>query len=311
MFMGKDSFDVVIIGGGPAGISAALWCDELGLDALLVESGPGLGGQLNWTFNSIENYLGVNAAKGAELRDKFLEQLGKRKTEILLNSRVIEIDSKKQRIELEAGKAFNYKYLIVATGVRRRRLNVQGEREFEGRGVLFSGKRDRDLVKGKTVVVVGGGDAALENVKILSDVAEKVILVHRRKEFRARKEFIDFVDTSPMVTALAEKRVVRLIGEENLSSVEIVDVKTGEISQIETAAFLTRIGVTANSEIVAGFLNLTPQGYVIVDNIGETSVKNLFAIGDISNPIAPTVSTAVGAGAAVLKFISREIQKVV
>ena len=300
-------FDVVIIGGGPAGLSAGLWCDELGLKAVLLERNSELGGQLNWTFNKIENYLGRTAQNGQELRDVFLSQIKERDLSIKLQTEVEPIDFDKNVVSLSGGENIRYGNLILAMGVRRRKLNVPGEDEFRGRGVLFSGKRDRDLVINKTVVLVGGGDAAFENALILAETASKIYLVHRRDGFRARREFIEFAEAHPKVDILTNTVVTSISGNEKVESVSLKDLKTGKRSEIKTDAVHLRIGVRPNTQILTKKLDVDSAGYVKINEHCQTNLPVVFAVGDVAHPVSPTIASAVGMGATAAKFIRSKI----
>lgn len=301
----KDmEFDVIIIGGGAAGMSAGLWCDDLGLNALLIESGEELGGQLLWTHNAVENHLGTKAKNGRELRDVFLEQISNRNFARHLQEKVKELDAEKKQIFLENGEIFSAKALIIATGVRRRKLNIAGEDDFENKGMLVSGKLDRESVKGKTVVIAGGGDAALENALILSKDASKVFLVHRRKEFRARAEFVEKVKKLDNVEILFDTILTKISGNEHIECVEAANLKSNEKHLLSAEAVLIRIGVQPNTDFLPEKINLDKNGYIKIDHLCETSVRGIYAIGDVSNPSAPTVSSAVGMGATAVKKIS-------
>ncbi len=302
--MRPDYFDVVIIGGGPAGISCALWCRELGLDAVLLESGAGLGGQLNWTFNRIENHLGAHAEDGRHLLQKFLKQVEGRKLDIRPDTKITEIDFENCRLVSSGGVRFAFRFLVLATGVRRRRLGIPGEEEFAGKGILVSGKRDFGLAKGKTAVVVGGGDAAFENALILAESASKVILVHRSDQFRARREFIDRVKAARNVEILTGRVLTRFGGAQRIESVEVRDRKTGLAEEFRADFVISRIGVEPNTDFLGGKIKLDPDGYVVTDVYGRTNLENIFAAGDVANPVSPTISSAVGMGATVAKFIS-------
>lgn len=299
----ETDFNVIIIGGGAAGISAALWSAELGLKSLLIESSNELGGQLLWTYNSIKNYLGVEVDNGRELQQIFLKQIEKRKFELRLNCGVAEINTEQKRVQLKNGETFSADALIFATGIRRRKLDLENEDKFQGKGIISSGKRDAEKVKGKTVCIVGGGDAALENALILSEFAENVILVHRRNEFRARKEFIDKVKENEKVKITCESIITKIIGSEKLEAIELQNLKTGQ-TYIQSADFLLlRLGVEPNTNLLKGKISLDENGYCLIDSHGETSVKNIYAIGDVANPLAPTISGAVGMGASVIKVV--------
>lgn len=300
-------FDVVIIGGGAAGISAAFWCDELGLSSIILESETDLGGQLLWTYNAIKNYLGIEVENGQELQKIFLKQIEKRSFEIKKSSKITKIDTEKKLVFLENEEVLSADFLIIATGIRRRKLNLESEEKFHERGILRSGKRDADLVKGKKVCVVGGGDAALENALILSETAESVTLIHRRKEFRGRSEFIEKVKKEPKITILTETEITKIIGDESLEALELKKVVTNQTQIFPTDALLLRIGVEPNNELFRGQLELDKNGYCLIDSHCETSVKNIFAVGDIANPLAPTISSAVGMGATAVKTISNRL----
>lgn len=293
------NFDVIIIGGGVAGISAASWCDELGLKTLLLETDEKLGGQLLWTFNPIENYLGIKAKNGKEINDIFLQSIENKQFEIKLNAKIKHIDLDKKEIILETDEHFQAKFLVIATGVSRRKLNVKGE---DLQGVLFSGKRDNELAKGKRACIVGGGDAALENALILSEKAEKVYLIHRKEKFRGREEFISKIKQIKNIKVLLQTEIAEIIGKKK---VEAVCLNNGEILEVE--AVLIRIGVKPNTQMFQGKLDLDELGYVKITSNCETSIKNIFAVGDVANPIAPTISSASGMGATAAKVISSKI----
>lgn len=299
----RTKFDVIIIGGGGGGLSTALWCDELGLSALLLESQAELGGQLRWTHNEIKNYLGREAKNGRELCDAFLDQIEKRRFELHLQAQIENVDFEKKEVLLDGETLISARAIVVATGIRRRKLNVAGEEEFLTRGIIESGKKNADSVAGKNALVVGGGDAAFENALILAETAEKVTLVHRRKEFRAREEFIEQVEKHPKITILTETSVQKISGNERIESVELKNSATGEIRILPVEALLIRIGVEPNTGFLRGKLELDENGYIEIDRNCETSVKDVFAVGDVANPLAPTLSSAVGMGATAAKVI--------
>ncbi len=296
--MKKESFEVIIIGGGAAGLSAALWCDELGLSAVILETENELGGQLLWTYNAIKNHLGIEAENGRELQKIFQRQIESRKLIIKTNSRVVKIDAENKQIYLANGEILLGRVLVLATGIRRRRLNLDGEEKFKGHGILESGKRDAPKVIGQKVCIVGGGDAALENALILSEPAAKVTLIHRRKVFRARSEFVEKVTQNQKIEILRDSQVTKLVGGERLEAIEV----NGE-KQIPTDALVLRLGVEPNTELLEGQITLDRSGYCQIDAAHETSQKNVFAIGDVANPLAPTISGAVGMGATAAKII--------
>ncbi len=295
--------DVIIIGGGAAGLSAALWCDELGLSAVLLEQKAEPGGQLLWTFNEIKNHLGVETKNGRELQKIFVRQIENRNFALKTNAKVCDVDLKNKKVALVDGEEFSARAFVIATGVRRKKLGIEGEDFFAGKGILESGKKDAKFVEGKQVLIVGGGDAALENALILAETARKIYLAHRRRHFRARAGFLEKAKSSPKIEFLTETIVQKFTGGETVKAVELKNQRTGKIRNLPVEAVLIRIGVVPNTEIFGGKLTLDKTGYIKINAQGETGVKNVFAVGDVANPFSPTVSTAVGTGATAVKTI--------
>jgi thioredoxin reductase (NADPH) len=293
--------DVLIIGGGPAGMSAFKWCVELGMSSILIEGNRELGGQLLSIYNPITNYIGRSAANGSELLGHFLKQIDGLTDGAIFNARVEKFEQSKISATLSNGNVVSGRAAILATGVRRRRLGVPGETEFEGRGVLVSGARDKESVVGKRLAIIGGGDAALENALILSEYAKRIYVIHRRSEFTARPEFVNAAIASPVIEFLINSKVVELKGTDLLSSLVVSNVS--QESTIEIDAVLIRIGVQPNTEIFSGGIDLDPQGYIRVDHLCATNVRNVFAAGDVANPVSPTISSAVGNAATISKVI--------
>lgn len=289
-------FDVIIIGGGPAGMSAAITCAELGVDAILLEREAELGGQLLWTHNAIENYPPFRAKNGRELRDHFLERVENAGVTYRTNAPVADADLEKRVVTLADGDRYSGDSIIVATGIRRRSLNVPGESEFRGRGILESGIKDKEQVRGKTVVIVGGGDAAVENACMLSEVARKVVVVHRRKAFTAQRRFVDAARKLPNVEVLFDSRVTAILGDTQLTRVEIQNVVSGAFSTIETDAVLIRIGVESNVELFGHQIDLDEAGYILRTDNCLTSCSSVYAAGDVTNPNDLTVIAATKLG---------------
>lgn len=298
----RKRFDVIVIGGGAAGLSAALWTDELGLSTLLLEKETEFGGQLRRVYNPIKNHLGIETANGSEMRDVFVKQIEKRGFLRRLAVKVSAVDAENKIVSLD-DERFSAKALVIATGVRRRSLGVAGEELFQGKGIIESGKKDAETVAGKTVLVVGGGDAALENALILAEQAEKVYLAHRRADFRGRTEFLERIRGNRKIEILIETVIQRIGGVERVERAETKNLRSGETRILPVEAVLIRAGVEPNSEILRGKTELDADGYVKIDSRCATSVTGIFAVGDVANPLAPTVSGAVGMGATAAKAI--------
>jgi thioredoxin reductase (NADPH) len=286
-------------------MSAALWCGDLGLRPLLIEQNSTLGGQLLWIHNPITNYLGAEAENGAELASKFIEHVTSAGIGLVAGREVTSVDLRSKSVNL-GGDPFAAAAIVLATGVRRRKLGVPGEKDLAGRGILGSGARDRDSVRDKQVVIVGGGDAALENAMILSERAAKVYVVHRRESFSARDEFVSKARERPNVEFVLESGVTAIGGDDRVRFVTVED-RSGAMSTIECDAVLIRIGVEPNTHLFSGQIELDHKGYVVVDKELRTSVDGVWAIGDVAHPVAMTVSNAVGAGSVAAKSIAARL----
>ena len=299
--------DVIIIGAGPAGLSAAFWCDELGLDTLLLEQASRIGGQLSHIYNPIENYLGLSARNGQELQDHFSAKVEDADFDLWTEASIASVDLKAKRISLHSEEELQAITLVIATGVRRRELGIPGEREFAGKGVMESGTRDQQLLAGQDVCVVGGGDAAAENALLLSEVCATVTLVHRGKKLRARREFVEQLQTNHRITVFTESVLTRIIGNEAVEAVEVQRKDGLKPFQIAVRGVLIRIGVVPNTELFRGQLQQDEQGYIAIDSQQQSSVPFVFAIGDVANPVAPTISGATGDGATAAKVIAARL----
>ena len=303
----QSKFDVIILGGGPAGMSTALWCAELGVSCLLIERNPELGGQLLWTYNPITNHLGASTANGREMRDIFLRQLENRDFSMITGAEMEKANLDEKTVYLADGRMFEGRFLVFATGVSRRRLGVPGEIEFAGKGVLESGVRAKGEVGGKRVVIVGGGDAAVENALILSETAEKVYLLHRRHEFTAQPHFLEELAKRRNVGVITRVRLTAICGADRVRHVEFATEGTDEKVNLETDFVLIRAGVTANTDLLHGNIRLDEKGFIDISSECETSHPDVFAVGDIAAPLSPTVSGAVGHGATAAKTIASRI----
>jgi thioredoxin reductase (NADPH) len=299
--------DVVIIGAGPAGISAALWCDELGLDTLVLEQQEEIGGQLLSVYNPIENYPGLRAHNGRELLARFSEPISKADFDLWTNVEVESVNLKAKRISVRRSEDQQSIRIILATGVRRRQRAISGEEEFVGHGIIESATRDRELFAGKDVCVIGGGDAAAENALLLAEVCPTVTIVHRGKSLKARREFVERLDANHCITVFTESVVTRMLGNEELEAVEILRKDALKPFQMAVRGLLVRAGFKPNTELFREELQLDENGYIVVTGQQDTSVANVFAVGDVSNPLAPTISGATGAGATAAKVIASRL----
>lgn len=294
---------MIIIGGGPAGISAAIWCGDLGLSSIILERSGQPYGQLRSIHNPIENYPGILARNGAELIEHFQRSVSHWKLNIETGLSIVSTDCHRRVVTLEDGRELDGRALVIATGVRRKTLGIPGEDEFRGRGVLGSGAGERETVTGKRVVVVGGGDAAVENALILADYADEVTLVHRRQELTSREEFLERLNADPKIRVLFGSEVTRIGGDERVRFAEVSSDHAHASIRVDTDFFIARLGYIPNSELVAEQLTTDPKGYLLVDNECRTSLPDIYAIGDVASHVSPTIATAVGMGATAAKSI--------
>jgi len=299
--------DVIIIGAGPAGLSTAFWCDGLGLDTLVLEQAEQVGGQLHRVYNPIENYLGLKARNGEELLVHFTKDLDAAEFDLWTQVEIESVDLKARRISLRSGEELQTIAIVIATGVRPRELGVPGEKEFIGKGMIESGARDRQLFAGKDVCIVGGGDAAVENALLLAEVCPTVTLVHRGKKLRARREFAERLQPNNRITVFTESVLTRILGKDEVEGVEIQRKEGLKPFQLAVRGVLIRIGVEPNTELFREQIATDEKGYITVNSQQETSVPMAFAVGDASNPIAPTISSATGAGATAAKVIASRL----
>lgn len=299
--------DVIIIGAGPAGLSTAFWCDELGLDTLVLEQAEQIGGQLHRVYNPIENYLGVKARNGEELLELFSQDVEDAEFDLWTQVSIASVELKAKRVSLASGESLQSIAIVIATGVRPRELGVPGEREFAGKGIIESGARDRELFAGKDVCIVGGGDAAVENALLLAEICPTVTLVHRGKKLRARREFTERLQSNHCITVFTESVLTRIMGNEDVEAVEIQRKQGLKPFQLAVRGVLIRIGVEPNTDLFREQLETDEKGFIKVSSQQETSVPMVFAAGDVANPLAPTISSATGAGATAAKVIAARL----
>lgn len=299
--------DVIIIGAGPAGLSTAFWCDELGLDTLVLEQAEQIGGQLHRVYNPIENYLGVKARNGEELLELFSQDVDDAEFDLWTQVSIASVELKAKRVSLASGESLQSIAIVIATGVRPRELGVPGEKEFAGKGIIESGARDRELFAGKDVCIVGGGDAAVENALLLAEICPTVTLVHRGKKLRARREFTERLQSNHCITVFTESVLTRIMGNEDVEAVEIQRKQGLKPFQLAVRGVLIRIGIEPNTDLFREQLETDEKGFIKVSSQQETSVPMVFAAGDVANPLAPTISSATGAGATAAKVIAARL----
>lgn len=299
--------DVIVIGGGPAGISALLWCRSLNLSGVLLERASEPGGQMLEMFHQIPDYPGLPGLTGREMRDRFLDQLNELGLDWRTGCDVGAIDPAK-RVVVCNGQELRSSAIVIATGARKRTLAVPGAERLAMRGVSFSGTRDHSLYAGRRVCVIGGGDSAIENCLILARVCPEVVLIHRSDRFRARQAWLDEALATGNIRFMLNTEVISIDGEESVAGVVVRDRGDGTVRRLETGAVFIKIGVAPNTEPFAGLLDLDQAGYIAVDQRQRTSLDRIYAIGDVTNPVCLSVATAVGHGAVAVKDIKSALE---
>ncbi len=301
--MPEAILDVIIIGGGPAGMSALIWCHSLDLRAVLLEHAPGLGGQMSEMFHRVMDYPGMITQDGRELRDRFVAQLRELQLDWRAECRLEKINVKERHL-LCNGEELAGRAIILATGARKRRLGIPGEDEFETIGVSFSATRDHSLYAGKKVCVIGGGDSAVENSLLLSRVCPHVTLIHRSGRFRARDEWLREARENPRITMMTYAEATAIEGDDHVERLIVRDARTGATTEIETEGVFIRIGIAPNTDPFREQIELDDEGYIKVDQRQKTSVEMVYAAGDVCRPVCLSVATAVGHGAIAAKDIA-------
>ena len=289
-------YDVIILGGGPAGLSAGLYAGRSRLSTLIIEKGQD-GGQIAIT-DEIENYPGqmVDGESGPELIARMTAQSVKFGAERV--SDTIKEVSLEGEVKVLKGEKEEYKgkNVIIATGAHPRPIGCKGEREYLGKGVSYCATCDGAFFQDYPVAVVGGGDSAVKEALYLADIASRVYLIHRREGFRANQTAVDKMLANDKIELKLNKVVERIEGEGMMQTLTLQDVKTGEAESLQVEGLFVSIGLVAAADFIEGLLE-TEEGYIVTDKNMATSVPGIFAAGDIRVKTARQVATAVGDGA--------------
>lgn len=291
--------ELVIIGAGPAGMSAAIYGKRAGLDVLVLERGA-TGGQINIT-DEIENYPCVAHASGSELGDMFKDHALKFGTEIrMIDSSKVELRGEKKIVITSKHKEINEieaEAIIVATGAHFKRLGCEGETEHIGQGVSFCAVCDGAFFEDLEVAVVGGGNTAVEEGGYLTKFASKVYIIHRRDEFRADRAAIAQALANPKIEPVYNTVVEKIEGDGMVENLVLKNVKTGEFSNLPVSGVFMFVGQEPDDECVRGLVKAEKGGWIITNDHMETSVEGIFAAGDVRSKYLRQVITAAADGA--------------
>ncbi|MHA7744996.1 NAD(P)/FAD-dependent oxidoreductase [Priestia aryabhattai] len=304
--------DVLIIGGGPAGISAAVWCKRLGVECLLLEEQAQLGGQLFTIYNEIIDYPGIQAENGIEMQRKMVQHFIDMDCLYEANTKVISIDERSKTIKVkqqETEKEIGYTYLILATGSSQRKLGVPGEQQMIDRGEVYSASADGERLTGKRVALIGGGDRAFEGAHLLASKAKQVYLIHRSTHFKAREQYVEKVLSDPGVKVMTDTEVTAIHGKHHVTSIDLKS-KNSECKNLSVDAVLIRLGVAPNVELIKEKVKTTQSGLIVINEVHQSSNPSIYAIGDAcTTPLFSSISSSAGQGAIVAKHVSSLLKK--
>jgi thioredoxin reductase (NADPH) len=293
---GEGTYDVVIVGGGPAGLTAGLYTSRARLKALLVE-GMMVGGQMT-TTDIIENYPGFGQITGAELSNLMGEQakgfgLMVERGEVV----GLEVADGHKTVKMAEGE-YRAEAVIICTGTEYRKLGIPGEAEFTGRGVSYCATCDGAFFKDSKIVVVGGGDSALTEALFLTKFAREITIIHRRDALRATKIYQERAFANPKIGFLWDSVVEEIKGNQTVERVAVKNVKSGEVTEVPTEGVFMFIGIIPRTGFLKGVVEMDENGYILVnEETLETSVEGVFAAGDARKKLLRQVATAVGDGA--------------
>ncbi len=304
-----DQFDVIIVGGGPAGLAAGLYAARMNLSAVLVERGP-VGGQLLNT-ELIEDYPGFESILGSELAVKMGDHARGFGLDIREFESVKEIDVAPdglKLVRLDSGVTLSAPALIMAAGGLPRRLEVPGETELAGRGVSYCAVCDGAFFKGEELAVVGGGDAALEEGDFLTRYASKVYIIHRRDQFRAQPVLRERARANPKIEFIFNAQVREIAGDDKVRKVRYV--QEGVHKELAVGGVFIFVGFLPNSDLLKVHAEHDEAGYFITDRNMQTSIEGLWAVGDVRAQLTKQIATAVGDGTTAAVAASQYVEGV-
>ena len=296
--------DVIIIGSGPAGMGTALYARRAGMDTLILDATGMPGGQITTTYE-VDNYLGLPGINGFDMAMAFQDHVKKFGAEIKSGA-VTGIEKKEKYFVVKTKDAeYETKTVVLAAGASHNKLMVEGEDEFSGKGVSYCATCDGAFYRGKTTVVVGGGDVAVEDAIFLARGCEKVYLVHRRDQLRSAKILQDRLMKLGNVEIIWDSVVEKIDGKESVEFVHIFNKKTGEKRTISAQGVFIAVGIHPNTENFKGVVDMDEAGYIIAGEMGETNVPGIFVAGDTRTKELRQVITAVADGANVVTSIEK------
>lgn len=292
----KTVYDVLVMGGGPAGVSAAIYSARKGMKTLLVSDN--LGGQLKETLG-IENMIGTVRTEGARLAQDLVLHLKAYPVKVLEHRRIKKVDNGDvKQVHTDGGEVFQSKNIIVATGAKWKELNVPGEKEYLGRGVAFCPHCDGPFYKGKKVAVVGGGNSGVEAALDLSNIASHVTLIEYANELKADAVLVEQVKLKSNIDVMTASQTLSIKGNgETVTGIELKHRTSQETNWVPLDGVFVQIGLSPNSACVKGLVETNAYGEIIVDGKGQTNVPGIYAAGDVTQGSFKQIVIAMGSGA--------------
>lgn len=303
-------YDLIIIGSGPAGLSAAVYAMRAKLNTLIIEKEAYSGGQIVNT-ERVDNYLGMYGISGFDLANAFRGHANSLGAEILSGDvNGLEDAGTHKIVCLSDGRKLEARAVLIATGAKHKMLGAAGEEKFKGMGVSYCATCDGAFYRGKTVVCVGGGDVALEDALYLSNLCDKVYLIHRREELRASKDVQEKVKEKKNIVFMPYYVVTEICGNDALTEVVIKNNQTDEKKTLSVSGVFIAVGMEPETDLVKGLVELDDKGYIIADESCRTSCEGIFAAGDVRTKAVRQLITAVSDGACALHFIEAFLNKI-
>ena len=289
-------YDVIIIGGGPAGLTAGLYASRARLDSLLIENAL-LGGQMT-TTELIENYPGFPQGVTGEELSRLMEDQARRFGLEIVNQEIVEVGVHEEEKRIKTIEAeYLGKTLIICTGAEYRKLGVPGEKEYAGRGVSYCATCDGAFFRDNRVVVVGGGDSALTEALFLTKFVKELTVIHRRDALRATKIYQERAFANSKIKFLWDSVVQEIKGDKVVQCVLVKNVKSGEVKEFNAEGVFLFVGLTPRTEFLKGSIEQDEWGYIVTNANCETSVMGVFAAGDCTRKLLRQIATAIGDGA--------------